>query len=153
MCPGWGETISRGFGLDSGITTTSARGSLLPRCSRCAAGVQFGSCCLRLEGGEVPCTSSAWHGGTAPAAKRENATSSLSALAWVSGVGAALFCELLSRLRGTGYSREGRSCLMPHAWEGIAGHDLAYRSLQINRWYLRIYLTIKWEGIPTPVNE
>lgn len=41
---------------------------------------------------------------------------------------------------------------MPRAWERLTGHDLAYRSLQINRWYLGIYLTIKWEGIPTPAN-
>lgn len=70
--------------------------------------------------------------------------------------------------------RQGRSCALPSIALKSAGYgvrqgreklplapclgtcrwpDLAYRSLQINRWYLRIYLTIKWEGIPTPVNE
>lgn len=143
--------------LDSGINhnlcmwVTAA--SLLPGHSWGAAGVQFGSCHLLFKGREVLCTSSAGHSGTARAAKCENATYSFSALAWVGRVGAALFCQLLSNLQGTGYGREGRSCLLPRAWERAAGHDLAYRSLQINRWYLRIYLTIKWEGIPTPVNE
>lgn len=42
---------------------------------------------------------------------------------------------------------------VPHAWERIAGHGLAYSSLQINRWYLRIYQRIKREGVPTSVNE
>lgn len=61
--------------------------------------------------------------------------------------------KLLSDLRILGYSRERRSCLMPHAWEHIAGDDLAYRFLQINGWYLRILPDNKTGGNSDPVKE
>ena len=146
-CPGWEKQFPKASGWILGLPQP------LPHRSRGAAEVRFSSRRQLLEGGQVLCTSSACHGGSACAAKPENVTSSPSALTWLCRVGAAFFCPLLSSLWGTAYSREVRSCLMPHTWERTAGHDLAYRSLQINRSYLRIYLTIKQEGIPTPVNE
>lgn len=42
---------------------------------------------------------------------------------------------------------------MPHAWEHIAGHHLAYRFLQINDWYLRLLPDNKMGGNSDPVKE
>lgn len=104
-CPGNGRSNSRGFGLDSGITTSLSVG----RSSWSATGAQQDSCCLLLKGEEVLCTSSVWHGEAAYVAKWENATCFLSALTWLSRV---VNCCQTCGFWGTAGKGEVASCPM-----------------------------------------